>query len=53
MNSSRGREKVMFGSNSYGLKLTKEQFLALDIKDETKQRVLRDNAIEFLGLNKK
>jgi predicted TIM-barrel fold metal-dependent hydrolase len=50
MNSSRGREKVMFGSNSYGLKLTKEQFLALDIKDETKQRVLRDNAIEFLGL---
>ena len=50
MNSSRGREKVMFGSNSYGLKLTKEQFLALDIRDETKQRVLRDNAIEFLGL---
>lgn len=50
MNSSRGREKVMFGSNSYGLKLTKEQFLALEIRDETKQRVLRDNAIEFLGL---
>ena len=53
MNSSRGREKVMFGSNSYGLKLTKEQFLDLQIKDETKQRVLRDNAIEFLGLDKK
>ena len=53
MNSSRGREKVMFGSNSYGLKLTKEQFLDLPIKDETKKRVLRDNAIEFLGLDKK
>ena len=26
------------------------QFLSLDIKDETKRRVLRENAIEFLGL---
>jgi predicted TIM-barrel fold metal-dependent hydrolase len=42
----------MFGSNSYGLKLTKEQFLDLKIRDETKRRVLRDNAIEFLGLKK-
>jgi predicted TIM-barrel fold metal-dependent hydrolase len=49
-NSSRGREKVMFGSNSYGLKLTKAQFLDLPIKDETKKRVLGQNAKEFLGL---
>jgi len=40
----------MFGTNSYGLKLTKDQLLSLDIKDETKRRVLRENAIEFLGL---
>ena len=50
MNSSRGREKVMFGSNGYGLKLTKDQFMDLEIKDTTKTRVLRENAMEFLGL---
>jgi predicted TIM-barrel fold metal-dependent hydrolase len=50
MNGGRGREKVMFGTNTYGLKLTKGQFLSLDIKDETKRRVLRENALEFLGL---
>jgi predicted TIM-barrel fold metal-dependent hydrolase len=50
MNGGRGREKVMFGTNGYGLKLCKDQFLSLNIKDETKRRVLRDNAIEFLGL---
>jgi hypothetical protein len=52
-NSSRGRDKVMFGSNTYGLKLTKGQFLALPIKEEAKKRVLGLNAREFLGLNKK
>ena len=45
-----GGEKVMFGTNTYGLKLTKDQFLTLNIKDETKRRVLRENALEFLGL---
>ena len=40
----------MFGTNGYGLKLCKDQFFSLDIKDETKRRVLRENAIEFLGL---
>ena len=50
MNGGRGREKVMFGSNGYGLKLTKDQFLDLNIKDETKRRVLHDNAIEFFNI---
>jgi len=40
----------MSGTNGYGLKITKDQLLSLDIKDETKRRVLRDNDIEFLGL---
>jgi len=40
----------MFGSNAYCLKLTKSQLLSLYIKDETKRRVLRDNAIEFFDL---
>jgi predicted TIM-barrel fold metal-dependent hydrolase len=52
MSGGRGAEKTMFGSNTYGLKLTKDQFLALPIKDKHKKRILRDNAIEFLGLEK-
>ena len=50
MDSSRGRDKVLFGTNGLGLKACIEQFNALPIKDETKQRVLRDNAITFLKL---
>jgi len=50
MDSVRGRDKIMFGTNGLGLKVTKEQFMALDIKDETKVKVLRENAIEFLNL---
>jgi predicted TIM-barrel fold metal-dependent hydrolase len=50
MDSSRGRDKVMFGTNGIGLKRCHEEFLALDVSERTKQRVLRDNALEFLGL---
>lgn len=50
MDSSRGRDKVMFGTNGLGLEACIKQFLALPIRDETKQRVLRDNAVEFLHL---
>ncbi len=51
MDSSRGRDKVLFGTNGLGLQTCLEQFLALPIKDETTQRVLHDNAVEFLKLN--
>jgi predicted TIM-barrel fold metal-dependent hydrolase len=50
MDSSRGRNKVLFGTNGLGLAKCVEQFRALDIKEETQRRVLRENAIEFLGL---
>ena len=50
MDSSRGRDKVLFGTNGLGLEACLSQFLALPIRDETKQRVLRDNAAEFLQL---
>ncbi len=50
MDSSRGRDKVLFGTNGLGLQPCLEQFVALPIKEETKQRVLRENAIEFLKL---
>jgi len=52
MNGSRGRNKVLFGTNSYGLQLCKDQFLALPLKEETKRRVLHDNAVEFFGLDR-
>jgi predicted TIM-barrel fold metal-dependent hydrolase len=52
MDGGRGREKVMFGTNTYGLKFCKERFLSLNLKEETKKRVLRENALEFLGLKK-
>lgn len=51
MDSSRGRDKVLFGTNGLGLRACVEQFRALPIKEETQRRVLRDNAIEFLRLD--
>ena len=52
MDSGRGRDKVPFGTNANGLGLERcvKEFLELPIRDETKQRVLRDNAIELLRL---
>jgi len=51
MNGGRGRDKVLFGTNGLGLKRCKEEFMALDIRDDTKSMVLRDNAIRFLKLD--
>jgi len=50
MDGSRGREKVLFGTNGLGLRACVEQFRALPLKDETKRRVLHDNAVAFLKL---
>jgi predicted TIM-barrel fold metal-dependent hydrolase len=50
MDSSRGRDKVLFGTNGLGLKRCKEEFMALPIRDETKRMVLRENNIKFLKL---
>jgi hypothetical protein len=51
MDSSRGRDKILFGTNGLGLERCKREFMALPIKEETKQKVLRDNVLEFLGLD--
>ena len=51
MNSGRGRSKVLFGTNGLDLETCVTQFRAMDLKDETKRAVLRDNAIEFLRLD--
>jgi len=46
----RGRDKVLFGTNGFGLKRLKEQFMELNIRDENKRRVLRENALRALKL---
>ena len=51
MNSSRGRDKVLFGTNSLGLQRCKEELIALDISEDTKHKVLHDNAVRFLKLD--
>lgn len=50
MDSGRGRDKVLFGTNGIGLKRCKEEFFDMGLKDVTVQKVMRDNALEFLGL---
>ena len=46
----RGQDKVLFASNGLWLKIQKEQFMQLPVKDETKRKVLRDNAIKVFNL---
>lgn len=50
MDSSRGRHKVLYGTNGFDLPRYKADFENLAISDRTKQRVLHDNAVEFFGL---
>ena len=50
MDSGRGRHKIMFGTNGFDLARCKQDFESLPVSDRTKQRVLHDNALEFLGL---
>ena len=50
MNSSRGRNKILYGTNGFDLARYKADFENLPISDKTRERVLRANALEFLGL---
>jgi predicted TIM-barrel fold metal-dependent hydrolase len=50
MDSSRGRNKILYGTNGFDLPRYKQDFENLPISDKTKERVLRQNAIDFLGL---
>ena len=50
INSPRGRDKVCTGSHAFGLKRWKQEFCDLDIKEENKKKILRDNALKILGL---
>jgi len=50
MDSSRGRDKILYGTNGFDLARFKADFEGLPISDKTRERVLRRNALEFLGL---
>ncbi|MBI4289783.1 MAG: amidohydrolase [Chloroflexi bacterium] len=49
IDSWRGVDKVMWGTNSLGLKL-KAQFMEMTLKDDTKRKILRDNAVKLFKL---
>jgi len=44
------RHKVMLGSNGLDFKRCQDELDELPLREESKQRILRDNAAEFLGL---
>ena len=48
--NTRGRSKVLFGTNAFGLKRCKDMLMEMPLKDETKQKVLRDNAVKIFKL---
>ena len=52
MGSGKENRKVMWGTNGLGLKRGKQQIMQMDMKDEFKKNILRDNALRFMGLAK-
>lgn len=45
-----GRRKLMFGTNGLDAARVRREFMELPISEKAQQRILRSNAIEFLGL---
>ncbi|AKH70675.1 putative TIM-barrel fold metal-dependent hydrolase [Spongiibacter sp. IMCC21906] len=43
------RNKIMIGSNGFDLKRCADELSELGLRDKTLQRILHDNAVEFLG----
>jgi predicted TIM-barrel fold metal-dependent hydrolase len=48
--TTRGQEKTLFGTNGLGLKLCKDQFMEIPMKDDVRKKILRDNAIRVFKL---
>jgi len=48
---TRGQDKVLFGTNAFGLKRCKQQLLELPLKEDTKRKVLRENAVRLFKLD--
>ncbi len=47
---TRGQDKTLFGTNGLGLKLCKDQFMEIPMKDDVRKKILRDNAIRVFKL---
>lgn len=47
----RGRDKVMWATNGFGLTRCLQEFMELPIRDESKKKILRDNAIKVFKLD--
>jgi predicted TIM-barrel fold metal-dependent hydrolase len=50
IDSGRIRDKVLWATNGLDIGRHKQEFLDLDIRGETKERVLRENALELFDL---
>jgi predicted TIM-barrel fold metal-dependent hydrolase len=50
MGGGRGRGKVMWGTNGMGFGRGKKELLEMEMKDEAKHKILRENALKFLGM---
>ncbi|MFC2027542.1 amidohydrolase family protein [Chloroflexota bacterium] len=48
--NGRGQDKVLFGTNGFGLKMLKDQFMQLPLKDKVKLKVLKENALKVFNL---
>ena len=48
--NGRGRDKVLWATNGFGLTRCKKEFLDLPIKDENKRKILRENALKVFKL---
>ena len=51
MFSGRGKRKVMWGTNGMGLARGKKELMEMDAKEDVKSKILRENAMNFLGLS--
>jgi len=51
IDSGRIRHKVMWATNGLGFERCKEEFLELDVRNETKRKVLRGNALDVFDLD--
>ncbi len=50
MNGPIGRAKVFWATNGFGFTRCKDEFVKLNLKDENKKRILRDNAVAVFKL---
>ena len=50
MNGPIGRTKVFWATNGFGFTRCKDEFVKLNIRDENKKRILRDNAVTVFKL---